>query len=90
MTQETTQVVENIEIEKDLQDQLGALRAIATAHNLLDKGVYSHSQLPAVSLSLEFLRSLHTSTVAQAVQHPQADLIPELVQFKAAQSEDNE
>ena len=76
-----------VEIAPELLQQLQAIRALATAHNLLDKGLFSHEKAEAVRVSLDFLRSLHTQCVDTAIQHPQADLIPELASFKAKASE---
>lgn len=74
------------QIAKELLDMVGSLRAIATCHNLLDKGHFQAHQLQAIMLSMDFLKSLHIQAVTQALAHPQADLIPELKALKDAQA----
>lgn len=74
-----------VQIDDTLKAQLGAIRGVATAHNLLDKGLFNHQAAEAVRLSLDFLRSLHLQLVEEAIKHPQADLIPELSQYKGGQ-----
>ena len=69
-------------IASDLVASVGSLRAIATAHNLLDTGMFPHAKAEAVRLSLDFLRSLHEQMKAQALQHPEADRVPELQALK--------
>lgn len=71
------------EIAKDLLENVGALRAIATIYSLLDRGMYNHNQAHLVQQSLEFVRALHKQVSETALAHPQADLIPELQQLKA-------
>lgn len=65
-------------IPKDLEDKWGAVQAVATAHNLLHKGLYTHDYATAVKASLGFLLELHKQTVEDALKHPLAHLIPEL------------
>lgn len=65
-------------IPKDLEDKWGAVQAVATTHNLLQKGLYTHDYASAVKASLGFLLKLHEQTVEDALTHPQAHLIPEL------------
>lgn len=65
-------------IPKDLQDQMGAVEACATAFNVLDKGYFPHNYGPAVKASLHFLAKLHEQTVEQAMKHECAHMVPEL------------
>lgn len=67
-----------VEIAPELLAKLGAIRAIATTHNLLDSASFPVSKLEAVKLSLEFLRSLHEQALADAQSHPQASLVEAL------------
>jgi len=83
-SKKTTSVVETppFEIPQDLQEKINALRAIATCHNLLDKGFFNHNQSQLIIQSLEFLRSLHTSVKEEALAHPESDKVEELKAFK--------
>lgn len=65
-------------IPKDLQDQMGAVQAVGTAFNVLDKGYFPHSYSNAVKASLNFLAKLHEQSVEVALKHPQAHMVPEL------------
>lgn len=73
-------------IPKDLEDQMGAVQAVGTAFNVLDKGYFPHSYSNAVKASLAFLAKLHEQTIEQALKHPQSHMIPELKAAKEAQS----
>lgn len=77
-------------VPKDLQDQWGALEAVATAFNVLDKGLYPHSYASAVKLSLQFLGKLHEQSVELALKHPQAHMIPELKSLKEKETKNGE
>lgn len=70
------------EIAKEMQEFYAALKAIATAHNLLDRGLYKHTEQQAVIDSMVFLRSLHDQVKTQALAHPDADKIPEIADMK--------
>ncbi len=70
------------EIAKELSDCYAALKAVATAHNLLDKGLYKHTEQQAVIDSMVFLRSLHQQIKVQALAHPDCEKIPELLEMK--------
>ena len=65
-------------VPKDLQDKMGAIEAVATAFNVLDKGYFPHSYAQSVKLSLKFLQVLHEQSVEDALAHPQAHMVDEL------------
>ncbi len=65
-------------VPKDLQDQWGAVEAVATAFNVLDKGYFPHSYAAAIKQSLGFLAKLHEQTMELCLAHPQAHMIPQL------------
>lgn len=69
-------------ISKEMQEFYAAMKCIATAHNLLDTGLFKHTQAQAVADSLVFLRSLHQQVKTQALAHPECDLVPELKAMK--------
>lgn len=73
---------EEPKISKEMKEFYEAMKCIATAHNLLDKGLFHHAQAQAVMDSLVFLRSLHSQVKTQALAHPESDLIPELKAMK--------
>lgn len=68
------------EISSELQNQINSIRAIAQTHNLLNKGMFPVGFSQAINQSLDFLQALHTQSVKQALEHPQASLVPELVE----------
>ena len=75
-----------VSIPKDLQDQLSAIRALAATHDLISKGSFNVSKLAQVEQSILFLQSLHKQCMDQALSHPSADQVPELVEVLAARS----
>ena len=76
-------------ISKDLLDKVQCLRAIATCHNLIDKGLYPHNQAELVKQSIDFLRVLHSNLVTEVIVHPEADLVPEIKALKEDQGVSN-
>ncbi len=62
-------------IPEDLQNQMKAIQACATAFNLIEKGTYAYPQLEAVRASLAFLAKLHEQSMDKALAHPQAHMI---------------
>lgn len=71
-----------VEIPSDLQSQLNAVKALAATYNLLDKGLYPASHHQVVAETIAFIRSLHEQALQVAIDHPSADLVPELKQLK--------
>ena len=69
------------EIPKDLQDKLGAVRALAACFNLLQRGSFTVEFHQQCALSLQFLQALHQQALGDACSHPKASLVPELQQF---------
>ncbi len=78
------------EISKEMNDLYAAMKCIATAHNLLDGGLFKHTHAQAVMDSLLFLKSLHQQVRDQALAHPECDLIPELKGMKEQMLKDAE
>lgn len=75
------------QIDPKLLASVKSLRALATCHNLLDKGLFNHAQAVNVPNCLEFLRSLHEQVTKEALSHPDADKIQELKNLKDSQKE---
>lgn len=69
-------------IPQDLQEKVNALRAIATTYNLLNEGSFKFNTHEAIKASQEFLKALHAGMSAEALAHPDADLVPELKVLK--------
>ena len=78
MSEQESTPIEQPQIEQDLLNKVSALRAIVTTHNLLQEGNFTVAAMPAIAASLDFLKSLHKQVSDDALQHPQASLIPEL------------
>ena len=66
------------EIPKDLQDKMGSLRALTSCHDLLQTGAFPLSFNERIKMSLTFLQALHTSALADALEHKDADKLLEL------------
>jgi hypothetical protein len=79
--QEANSVKTRPAIPTDLQYQINALKAITTAHSLINDARYPHTLLEAVKSSLQFLESLHGQALNQALSHPDAGKVPELAEI---------
>ncbi len=66
------------EIPEDLKNKWAAVEACATVHHLLQTGTFTHRFNTSLTASLAFMAKLHENSVADALLHPQAELIPEL------------
>lgn len=84
MSQDTPEV----QLEQDLLNKLSALRAIVTTHNLLQEGCFNVAAFGAIQVSLDFLKSLHKQVSEDALQHPQAHLVPELKHLQGEPAND--
>lgn len=70
------------EVPKDLADKVGALKALATTHNLLQEASFRSSFLPAVQDSLSFLKILHQQMQDECLAHPDCDKVEDLKKLK--------
>ncbi len=77
------------EIPQDLSDKWGAIVAIATAHKLLQEGLFTYAHRNAVGVSLAFLEELHFEALKSAKKHPKSDLIPDIQKQLSARMETN-
>lgn len=68
---------------QDLLDKVQATKAIVTAHSLLGVGMFQHRHSESLKQSIEFLAALHKQILAECMLHPDSDLIPDLVEYKA-------
>jgi hypothetical protein len=80
-TPEVTEVQPTVVVAQDLLHQINALKAITTAHSLINDARYPHTLLEAVKSSLQFLESLHGQALNQALSHPDAGKVPELAEI---------
>lgn len=78
---EQVQESKPVEIQQDLIDKLGAIRALAGCYNLLNGAAFPVGHHESVVKSLAFLQELHKQALQDALQHPQAGLVEELKQF---------
>lgn len=74
-------------ISQDLQNKVSSLKALATTHNLLQKGHYPYGYDDAIKQSLSFIQALHEQVMTEAINDPQAELVPELKQLKGGTHE---
>lgn len=69
---------------QDLIDKVQATKALVTAHSLLGVGMFQHRHSEALSQSIDFLAALHKQVLDECLEHPDSDLIPDLVEYKEA------
>lgn len=69
---------------QDLLDKVKATKAIVTAHSLLGVGMFQARNHDAVQQSIEFLGALHKQILSECLEHPDADLIQDLVDYREA------
>jgi len=72
------------EAAQNLQDKVKAAKALDTAHSLLGVGMFQHRHSEALKQSIEFLAALHKQVLDECLNHPDSDLIPDLVEYKEA------
>ena len=72
------------EAAQNLQDKVKAAKALVTAHSLLGVGMFQHRHSEALKQSIEFLAALHKQVLDECLNHPDSDLIPDLVEYKEA------
>ncbi len=77
------------EIPKDLSDRWAGVVALATAHKLLQEGLFTYAHRNAVGVSLGFLEELHFEALKSAKEHPKSDLIPDIQKQLSARMESN-
>lgn len=71
------------DVAKDLQDKLNSLKALSTINDLLlRKGSFSFEYASVIQECAKFLQEIHGPLLADALNHSDADLVPELVDFK--------
>lgn len=71
------QVVKD-DLPADLSAQVQSIRAFATVHNVLMNGQFTYANFAVVSDCIAFMKSIHEQAVKVALEHPSADLVPEL------------
>lgn len=79
---ENTEQNQAVTPAQDLQDKVQAAKALVTAHSLLGVGMFQHRHQEALTQSLQFLAALHKQILEECLAHPDADLIPDLVEYK--------
>lgn len=70
------------QVAQDLLDKVQAIKALVTAHSLLGVGLFQVCNHKQVEESLNFLMALHSQVMQEALAHPDADKIQELVDYK--------
>lgn len=70
-------------VSQDLLDKVQAAKALVTAHSLLGVGMFQFRHQEALKQSIEFLANLHKQVLDDALSHPEADKVADLVQYKA-------
>ena len=72
------------EVSQDLQDKLSAIKALVTVHSLLGAGMFQVRNAKTVEDSIQFITALHQQVMEEALNHPDADKVQELIDYKAA------
>lgn len=73
------------DLPQDLLQKVSATKAVATAHSLLGVGMFQHRHTEALQKSIDFLTSLHKQILEECLSHPDADKVPDLVEYKEEQ-----
>lgn len=68
---------------QDLVNKVQAAKALVTAHSLLGVGMFQHRHNEAVTQSLDFLAALHKQILTECLEHPDAHLVQDLVDYAA-------
>ncbi len=79
-------VKQDSEISAEFNGHLQGLRALTTVHDLLQKGAFPYGYRNALELGIAFIESLHTQSTEQALLHPEADKVADLVALKEARA----
>jgi hypothetical protein len=74
------------ELSNELKAHVQTIRAMTICHNLLAEGQFKYDAFQSVHNSMNFLRTVRERAIEMASADPQADLVPELKEFKAAQA----
>lgn len=80
------QVTTPLVLPQDLQDKIGAIRALAVTLNLLDKTPVPHVQAEQVRMAMTFQNKLYEDTVGEALAHPDSCNSPDLEYLRKARS----
>ena len=75
---------------QDLLDKVQATKALVTAHSLLGVGMFQARNHEAVTQSIEFLAALHKQILTDCLQHPDAHLVQDLVDYAEAAKKQEE
>lgn len=68
---------------EELINKVQATKALVTAHSLLGIGMFQARNQEAVKQSLEFLAALHKQLLEECLNHPDAHLVQDLVDYAA-------
>lgn len=82
MSQDVVVPISPPELPEDLKKLIGAVEGFATSYNLLDSGLYSHTQLKVLKHCLAFQHSLYMDAIDNALAHPDWEVSPLLRQLK--------
>jgi hypothetical protein len=66
---------------QDLVDKVQATKALVTTHSLLGIGMFQHRHSEALQQSIDFLAALHKQILTECLKHPDANLVPDLVEY---------
>lgn len=67
----------------ELINKVQATKALVTAHSLLGIGMFQARNQEAVKQSLDFLAALHKQILEECLNHPDAHLVQDLVDYAA-------
>ena len=70
------------QVSQDLLDQVQSAKALVTVHSLLLVGTFQQKNMDALKQSIDFVAALHKQVLEASLKHEQADLLPELVEYK--------
>lgn len=75
-------------LPEDLQSKVNALKALVGLQKLLHTGSFLYTARAEIDRGLAFLESLHKDLLLEAMQHTEADLVPEFIDLKKMQEQE--
>lgn len=73
-------------IPADLASLVDSVKVIVDIHNLLSNGSFPSTAFDRVKSGITYLEAVYKETFDKAISHPQANLVPELVNVQAKET----
>jgi hypothetical protein len=77
-------------IPKDLEAQIHTIQAFAQCHAVMHKASFPAQVFQAAMDCIGFLKQAHQTAVEKALEHPNAELVPELAEVLKKEKENGQ